>query len=133
MSTTPLYSYCAAKPWGQVLSCGPHQWQADQPPSAGGEDTGPDPHGLLASALAACTGMTVWMYAKRKVWPLEDVKVEITMQHDADATVISRKVLFVGAGLDTEMRTRLAGIADKCPIHKLLTGTVRIETKVMDA
>lgn len=130
MKTTSVTAYLADACWGQNITCGLHQWRADQPVSAGGADTGPDPHALLASALVACTGMTVWMYAQRKAWPLEDVRTEVSITHEADATRIDRKVTFVGP-LDTEQRARLAGIADKCPIHKLLTGTVTIQTTVV--
>lgn len=126
--STPVTSSCAAQPWGQLLKSGVHTWHADQSVEAGGQNAGPDPHGLVASALAACTGMTVWMYAKRKAWPLEDVRVEVIIRHDAEITTIARQVAFVGSALDEAQRARLAGIADKCPIHKLLVGTVRIET-----
>lgn len=126
--STPVTSSCAAQPWGQVLKSGVHTWHADQTVEAGGQDTGPDPHGLVASALAACTGMTVWMYAKRKAWPLEDVRVEVDIRHEADVTIIARQVALVGSALDATQRARLAAIADKCPIHKLLVSAVRIET-----
>lgn len=126
----PVFSRCQPKPWGQLLSSGQHSWQADQTVEAGGQYTGPDPHGLLASALAACTGMTVWMYAQRKGWPLDDVQTQVAVYHDAEQTRVKREVRFVGSKLDDTQRSRLLAIADKCPIHKLLTGRVQIETVV---
>lgn len=127
---TSVSSYCASQPWGQVLKSHTHTWHADQTRDAGGQQTGPDPHELVAGALAACTGMTVWMYAKRKAWLLEDVRVEVDIRHEGELTNIVRHVTFVGAALDASQRERLAAIADKCPVHKLLVGHVHIQTDI---
>ena len=43
-----------------------HQLTADEPPSAGGENLGPNPYDLVMASLAACTAMTVRWYADRK-------------------------------------------------------------------
>lgn len=97
----------------------------------GGKDEGPDPHELLQAALAGCTIITVQMYANRKQWPLEstDVKINIVSENK-EGTVISREISFKG-NLTQEQRDQLLVIADKCPIHRLLTGTVQIQTQMI--
>lgn len=97
--------------------------------SIGGDNEGLSPHHLLEAALAACTIITVQMYANRKGWKLEktDVVVEITSE-GKDGTTLSRTIKFTG-DLSGEERERLMDIANKCPIHKLLSGPVTIETR----
>lgn len=93
----------------------------------GGEDTGAAPHELLLAALGSCTAMTLKVYAERKGWPLKDVRVTLNGNHVDGALVISRHLAIEGE-LDAEQRERLVGIADKCPVHKTLSGTITITT-----
>lgn len=97
----------------------------------GGQDEGADPHELLESAIAACTIITVQMYANRKQWLLEstDVKIKI-LSEGKEGTVISRDISFKG-NLTQEQRDQLFVIANKCPIHKLLTGSVQIQSQLV--
>jgi len=112
----------------QVITIGRHQLLSDAPEAFGGEDTGAEPHDLLAAALAACTTLTVTMYARRKGMPLEDVRVRIAHGQEDGAYVFHRHIEFVGQ-LDEAERARLLDIANKCPVHKTLSGTIRIETE----
>jgi putative redox protein len=104
-----------------------HHLVADEPVASGGEDAGPAPHDFLLAALGACTSMTVKMYAERKGWPLTSVEVKLSQAKENDVHVIKRHVHFEGA-LDAEQRTRLLEIANKCPVHKTLTGQIRIDS-----
>src|SRR5437660_11198045 len=63
--------------FAQEIVVGPHRLAADEPASAGGTDTGPNPYDLLLASLGACTSMTVALYARRKGWPLEGVTVRL--------------------------------------------------------
>jgi putative redox protein len=109
------------------LSDGTHSWIADEPVSIGGGDTGPEPASLLLASLGACTSITLKMYAKRKEWPLEAVHVELSMKSTADGTNIDRRITLKGALAD-EQRERLLQIANACPMHKVLSGAIHIES-----
>ncbi len=98
-----------------------HVIVADAPPSNGGEDAGLDPFEILLSALGACMSMTCTMYARRKGWKLTRVGVKLTHEKVDDRDKITRDVTFEGE-LSPEERTRLLDIANKCPVHKTLTG-----------
>ena len=49
---------------------GGHTLLVDEPARVGGTDTGPSPGRLLAASLAACTAITIEMYAERKGWEI---------------------------------------------------------------
>ena len=124
----------------QDIAAGAHRLTADEPESFGGDDKGAGPYDLLLAGLGACTNMTVRMYAERKGWPLD--RVEVALDHSrihaedcADCETkagkldkISRSLTITG-DLDQEQRAKLLEIADKCPVHRTLTGEILIETK----
>jgi putative redox protein len=111
----------------QKIVVGPHVLVGDEPIEVGGGDEGPAPHEYLLVALATCTSMTVKMYADRKGWPLRACRVEVAGDKQPDAFTFKRTLRFEGE-LSEEQRARLKEIAEKCPVHKTLSGTIRIET-----
>jgi putative redox protein len=104
-----------------------HSIISDTSVENGGSDEAMNPHEILESALAACTAITLKMYARRKQMPLDDVLVEVHTVSEGKESVLSRKVTLMGA-LSIEDQKRLLEIADKCPIHKLLTSQISIQT-----
>ena len=128
----------------QNISIGRHRFQSDEPVEMGGCDAGPNPYELLLAALGACTSMTLRMYATRKRWPLEDIRVRLTHgkthaedcigceTKDGQVDRIEREIVLVGS-LTDEQRQRLLEIANKCPVHRTLTSEIHIETLLTDA
>ena len=102
---------------------------ADEPIDMGGKNLGFSPKELLASALAACSSATVKMYADRKGWDLEEVKINIELDYipTENKTVINRKLEFIG-NLDDTQKSRLLAIANACPVHKILSNPIEINS-----
>ncbi|MEO0322440.1 MAG: bifunctional alpha/beta hydrolase/OsmC family protein [Myxococcota bacterium] len=124
------------------LSTGPHELVADEPRSYGGGDTGMTPYDLLSASLGACTAMTLRMYADRKQWQLENVKV--SLQHsrvhatDCDDCVRTEGrvdqftlELELEGDLDDEQRARLLEISHRCPVHRTLTNEIKVRTELV--
>jgi len=120
-----------------------HHFHADEPTSAGGTDLGAAPHELVLAGLGACTSMTLRMYAQRKEWVVEEIDVKLSLEKidaaecaecqskEGKVTVIRRAIRIV-SGLDEEQIARLLEIADKCPVHRTLTGEVLVKTERLD-
>ncbi|MGN6180726.1 MAG: OsmC family protein [Mucilaginibacter sp.] len=120
---TELYKIEIKSPTGNVVF-------ADEPLEKGGQDKGFSPKELLASSLGACTCATVRMYADRKAWSLEKVDAEVELIEEAGQTRFIRKIQLTG-DLTEEQRTRLLTVANACPIHKILSHTIVIDTELV--
>ncbi|MFP5510486.1 MAG: bifunctional alpha/beta hydrolase/OsmC family protein [Paracoccaceae bacterium] len=122
----------------QDVTAGPHHHaRADEPRAYGGTNRGMSPYGFIAAGLGACTSMTIRMYARRKGWPLDHVRVDVChdKMHAQDAKAGSgdkidsfRREIHLEGDLTAEQRSRLMEIADKCPVHRTLERTSTIVT-----
>lgn len=124
------------------MNAGNHNFLADEPTKFGGKNYGPNPYQFLSSGLAACTSMTLQMYAKRKKWPLENVETHVyySREHYEDCKncedknnkidTFKREIMLFG-DLDEKQKQRLLEIADRCPVHKSLTSETQITTKLI--
>jgi putative redox protein len=109
---------------------GGHFIYSDEPESVGGSDEGMTPGALLLASLGSCTAITIRMYADRKAIPLDSLKVELEICNEEQMsaqTSINRKITLSG-DLSGEQHSRLMEIADRCPIHKILSNPIKIET-----
>lgn len=104
-----------------------HTIVSDVAKSIGGNDEGLNPHELVEAALAACTTLTLEMYARRKNWDIKKLQVEIKIIKEGAESTIERNLIFP-PDFTAEMKSRLLEIAKKCPIHKLLESNIKIET-----
>lgn len=127
----------------QDITSGPsHHALADEPIIYGGTNRGMSPYGFMSAGLGACTSMTIRMYARRKGWPLKTVRVDVSHNkshaQDADPDAGTQKIdifkrsIFLEGDLNADQRARLLEIADKCPVHKTLMHSSKIETFLAD-
>jgi len=107
----------------QRISVDAHELFSDVDTNIGGENSAPDPHDLLDSSLAACTAITLSMYAKRRGIPLEGINIEIERDASKEKSGeynLALNIHFIG-DLSDEQKQQLLDIIEKCPIHKLLS------------
>ena len=107
----------------EVRVRGTHAFAIDEPAANGGEDLGPTPHDLYDSALGACKAMTMLWYANRKQIPLEDIGVTVERDdsQERQGTYRLRVKLNLGGPLSDAQCQELLAVAEKCPVHKLMT------------
>ena len=128
---TKITAHIGKELYKTEIKSGTNSIIADEPKEAGGKDLGFAPRDLLASSLGACTAITLRMYANRKGWDLTDAKVDVTFEWDEEKSksVMTRKVALFGT-LDDTQRESLLKIANKCPVHKILSNPIEIETSL---
>lgn len=135
MSDLVIVSENAQGRYQQAVSIGQHQLLADEPESVGGGDAGPAPFDFVMAGLGACTSMTLRMYAERKQLPLTGISVALA--HDRieidgkPRDRITRQITLTG-DISPEQRQRLLEIANKCPVHRALSQSMAIESKLAD-
>lgn len=106
----------------------------DEPVSAGGLGTGPNPFDLLSAALASCTAMTIRLYAERKGWLLTHVQVRATHRRGVlNARDAFRLEIGIEGALDAAQRARLMDIASRCPVHLSLERGADIASTLLAA
>ncbi|MGH6978978.1 MAG: bifunctional alpha/beta hydrolase/OsmC family protein, partial [Brevundimonas sp.] len=118
-----------------AMQSGAHRFLADEPVSVGGLGSGLSPYDLIAAGLAACTTMTMRLYADRKGLPLTRAKttvIHVKRPKETPADLFERTIWLEGA-LDGEQRERLLAIADRCPVDLTLIRGSDVQTSLVDA
>lgn len=121
------------------IKAGNHYLIADEPKNVGGDDYGPTPYEYISAALAACTSMTIQMYARRKKWPLENVETHVnySKKHAEDCLKCNsenskidhfERIIILKGKLDAVQEKKILEIADKCPVHRTLESEISIST-----
>src|SRR5262249_27943527 len=120
----------------QQISARGKQIVADEPVESGGLNQGMTPYELLLGALGSCTAMTILLYARRKGWSVDGVRVELSHErvHLEDCVNCEEKdayldrftkVVTVRGSLDEAQRARLEEISRRCPVHRTLLGQIK--------
>lgn len=128
-----------------IAMAGRHVLLADEPESAGGQDTGPSPYDLLAIALGACTAMTLRIYAEHKTLALGRLSVEVShgkvpSEHCTDCGHVAagrqgkidrfERIIRVDGAVDEALGAKIVEIAGKCPVHRTLETASAIVTRL---
>lgn len=132
MSDSTVSVSIGTEPYATQIQAGQHAIIADEPGNLGGKDVGPDPYALLLSGLGACKAITARMYADRKGWPLEGVRVGLahSRPEGRDGPELITVTFAFDGDLTDEQRQRLLEIAEKCPVQKTITGGLRVESSM---
>jgi len=125
------------------IKSGNHTFLADEPLKFGGANLGPTPYELVSAGLAACTSMTIQMYARRKNWSIKNVETHVSYskkhaedcekceESNAKIDTFEREIIVHG-DLDQKQLKRIMEIADKCPVHKTLSSSGTINSKLKE-
>jgi len=120
------------------IEAGQHRLVADEPVEAGGTGSGVTPYDLLASALGACTSMTIHVVAQREKIPVESLEIQVTSDRMyakdcADCTSKDGYIhrftvaIKVEGPLSPAQRERILTVAGRCPVAKTLTSEIRVD------
>ena len=111
-----------------------HEFFIDEPGTLDGGDTAQDPYETLLGALGACKAITLRMYAKRKGWDLQEVRLDLEHSRpngrgNPEQIDVS---ISVKGDLDEDQRKRLKEIANACPVQKTITGELSVNSILED-
>ncbi len=101
---------------------------ADEPEDVGGKDTGPRPGDFLRMSLASCVAITLRMYASRKNFDVKEIEVIVSSKDAEKGTIFDTQIKIIG-NLDDQQKQRMLDISKRCPVHKILTNPIEIETR----
>lgn len=111
---------------------GEHHLIADEPTSVGGLGSGLSPFELVSAGLAACTVMTMRLYANRKGFPLERASTAVRHEKVPDMMPADRftRTIVLDGPLSEEQRVKILAIADRCPVDLTLIRGSDVQTEL---
>ncbi|MEM9559593.1 MAG: OsmC family protein [Planctomycetota bacterium] len=119
-------------PYTSTIKTEGHDLVSDEPTNLGGQNAGPSPYGHLLAAIGACKTITMRMYADRKGWALESATVELTHSRERPGVERIDAVITLEGDLSDEQRTRIREIADRCPVHRTITGDLTVASTLAE-
>jgi putative redox protein len=127
-----IHARLADAPYRVEMTAAGHEIAGDEPKDHGGGGTAPSPFDLVLSGLAACTLITLRMYAERKGWSGFSASGLFRYRHEDGRNLIDRELEVSGAP-DAAAVQRLAEIAEKTPVTLALKGGFTISTQLTEA
>ena len=121
------------EPWKGRVRCAEHQFLTDEPEHLGGHDQGAAPYDLLCSSLAACTMITLRMYAKHKGFELGEFSVHAEFISEPEGTESIQRTVRFAQPMTDALSEKLLAICQKTPVTKTLLRSVAIHTQVIAA
>jgi putative redox protein len=116
-----------------AMRAGQASFIADEPASVGGLGSGPTPFNLLSAALAACTTMTLRLYAVSKNLPVDRIRTSVShRKDDPDKPDIFSRRITIDGEIDADQQNAMIAAADRCPVHKTLSRGSRFDPAVSD-
>ena len=88
---------------------------------------GPSSTAGVSAALASCTAITLNVYASRKTWDLTGLEVSVETEYEGPNPRLFKVAVAYPGHLDEDQVGRLARIATRCPVHRLLTEKTAVE------
>ena len=109
-----------------------HELVADEPKSAGGEDTGPQPSEFLLAALASCFTLAIYHVARKRDITLDDLAVTATGTYEGPK--FARLTLEVSSGTPRDVLDPLVERAKAvCYVSNTLRAVSDVEVVVAGA
>ncbi|WP_449467284.1 OsmC family protein [Stenotrophomonas humi] len=102
--------------YAHQVSNGKHSLVADEPASLGGQDAGMAPFDLYPASLAACTAITLRMYAEKKGWDLGEFSAQLSSSRDEAGKLQVHRVLAATGPLSDEQWDRLLDVVSRTPV-----------------
>ena len=112
----------------QEISAGGFAMLSDEPITAGGQGAGPAPYDYILAGLGSCTSITLQMYADRKGWVLDDLRVELKLSKDEHGDTFIERIVSCKNELTTEQWEKLVDIAGKTPVTRTMLAGAKIST-----
>jgi len=117
-----------------VISNGKHTIVGDEPVTSKGTDLGFSPEDLLLAALAACKASTVRFIARKNGWAIGNVDAELEMKVERENGALHTRVdvrINIEGDITEEQRLEMLRQADRCYVHRVITGEWNIGSAVL--
>jgi putative redox protein len=111
------------------IRAGHFDLSTDEPLALGGQGAAPAPFDYYLAALAACTAITLRMYAQKKGWELGEFRAELALTLDEDGKVQIHRVLHSDQALSDEQWQRLLEIVEKTPVTRAMREGAQITSE----
>jgi putative redox protein len=121
-------------PFQVRVSTGAATFIVDEAMGAGGQGSGPNPYDLLSAAIGSSSAMTMRLFATKRKWPLDQIRVKVThMRSDLHTRDAFLKEIVLLGSLDAAQRAKVLEISTRCPLHISIARSFDVKTVLLDA